>query len=69
MSHSAFDEGQRRRFVADPDVLAALDMTITDLADPDVRSIVIRHEHPEFENALNDERSTSATARSTRACT
>lgn len=55
MSHSAFDEGERRRFVADPDVLAALDMSITDLADPDARSIVIRHEHPEFEDALNDD--------------
>ena len=55
MSHSAFDEGQRRRFVADPDVLAALDMSLTDLADPDARSIVIRHEHPEFEDALNDD--------------
>jgi Domain of unknown function (DUF1841) len=55
VSHSAFDQGQRRRFVADPDVLAALDMSLTDLADPDARSIVIRHEHPEFEDALNDD--------------
>lgn len=53
MSQSAFDAGERRRFVADPDVLAALDMSITDLADPDARSFVIRHEHPEFEDALN----------------
>jgi len=55
VSHSAVDEGQRRRFVADPDVLAALDMSITDLSDPHARSIVIRHEHPEFENALTDD--------------
>lgn len=52
MSQSASDVGERHRFVADPDVLAALDMRVTDLADPDVRSFVIRHEHPEFEDAL-----------------
>jgi hypothetical protein len=42
----------RRQFVADPDVLASLDLRVDDLADPDVRSFVIRHEHPEFEDAL-----------------
>ena len=53
MSSSALDAAERRRFVADPDVLAALEMTVTDLADPDARSFVIRHEHPEFEDALD----------------
>jgi hypothetical protein len=43
----------RRRFVADPDVLAALDLELEQLADPDVRGLVIRREHPQFEEALN----------------
>ena len=55
MSEAAFNELERRRFVADPDVLAALDMSVADLADPDARSLVIRHEHPEFEAALSDD--------------
>ena len=50
-----FGEPERRRFVADPEVLAALDLRVADLADPDVRSFVIRHEHPELEDALSDE--------------
>jgi Domain of unknown function (DUF1841) len=52
MSDSTLDERDRRLFVADPGVLAALDMTVDDLADPDARSYVIRHEHPEFGDAL-----------------
>jgi hypothetical protein len=48
------DEVNRRRFVADPEVLAALELTLDDLADPDVRSYVIRHEHPEFDDALEE---------------
>ena len=40
------------RFVADPQVLAELGLRLEDLADPDVRSYVICHEHPEFEEAL-----------------
>jgi hypothetical protein len=52
VSHSAFDQHERRGFVADPDVLSALDMSVADLADPDARSFVIRHEHPELEDAL-----------------
>ena len=52
----ARDEGDRRRFVADPDALAALGFTLEQLSDPDVRSVVIRHEHPEFEEALKDGR-------------
>jgi hypothetical protein len=42
----------RQEFVADADVLAALGVTIEGVADPDVRAFVIRHEHPEFEDAL-----------------
>jgi hypothetical protein len=52
----ARSEGDRRRFVADPDALAALDLTFEQLSDPDMRSVVIRHEHPEFE-ALKEDRS------------
>jgi hypothetical protein len=48
-------ELDRRRFVADPEVLAALDLSVGDLADPDVRSLAIRHEHPEFADALRDD--------------
>jgi hypothetical protein len=54
LTQSAFDEGERRRFVADPDVLAALDMRADDLADPDARSYVIRQEHPEFDDAFHE---------------
>lgn len=50
------DEGDRRRFVADPDALAALGFKLEQLSDPDVRSVVIRHEHPEFEEALKEGR-------------
>jgi hypothetical protein len=54
MSQRSHDRGEddRRRFVADPDALAALGLTFDQLSDPDVRSLVIRHEHPEFEEAL-----------------
>ena len=55
MSHATLDELERRRFVADPDVLAVLGMSVDDLADPDARSFVIRHEHPEFVGALEDD--------------
>ena len=55
MSAPAFDQIARQRFVADPDVLAGLDMSVADLADPDVRSAVIRHEHPDFADALRDD--------------
>ena len=48
----ARDEDDRRRFVADPDALAELNLKLEQLSDPDVRSVVIRHEHPEFEEAL-----------------
>jgi hypothetical protein len=49
-------EDDRRRFVVDPDVLAVLDLTFEQLSDPDVRSVVIRYEHPEFEEALKEGR-------------
>jgi hypothetical protein len=45
-------ENNRQLFVADGGVLAALGLTVEELADPDVRSVVIRHEHPELEPAL-----------------
>jgi Domain of unknown function (DUF1841) len=50
------DEDDRRRLVADPEVLAALALTIEQLSDPDMRSFMIRHEHPEFEAALKEGR-------------
>jgi hypothetical protein len=37
-------------------VLAALDLTFEQLPDPCLRSVVIRHEHPEFEEALKEGR-------------
>ena len=52
----ARDEGDRRRFVADPDALAALDLKLEQLSDPDVRSVVTLHEYPEFEEALKERR-------------
>lgn len=54
MTRPAYDERERRRFIADPDVLSALDMTVDDLADPHARSYVIREEHPEFEDTVNE---------------
>ena len=49
-------EDERRLFVADPDALDELGLTIDQLADPDVRSAVIRCEHPDFTEALQDGR-------------
>ena len=37
-------------------MLGALGLTSEQLSDPDVRSLVIGHEHPEFEQALNQRR-------------
>jgi hypothetical protein len=45
-------EIDRKQFVGDAHVLGALGVTVEELADPDVRSLVIRHEHPELEVAL-----------------
>jgi hypothetical protein len=48
-----YRDDARRRFVADPDVLAALDLEPEQLSDPDVRAVVIRREHPDLQEALN----------------
>ena len=45
-------ELDRKSFIADPTVLSELGVGIDDLGDPDVRAVVIRSEHPEFEEAL-----------------
>jgi len=50
----ALAENDRRRFVADAGVLSELGLRLEDLADPDMRSLVIGHEHPEFEQALQE---------------
>lgn len=44
----------RKQFVGDANVLAVLGVTLEELADRDVRALVIRHEHPEFEDALKN---------------
>jgi Domain of unknown function (DUF1841) len=46
-----------QRFVADASTLSALHLTLDDLADADTRALVIRHEHPEFVQALGEDRS------------
>lgn len=48
---------ERRRFIADPQALAALGLSLEELADPDLRSAVIRREHPDLERALREGRS------------
>jgi hypothetical protein len=45
-------EIDRKQFVGDADVLAALGVSVEELADFDVRALEIRREHPEFEDAL-----------------
>lgn len=42
----------RKSFIADPTVLSELGLGLDDLGDSDVRALVIRSEHPEFEEAL-----------------
>jgi hypothetical protein len=46
------DQQARREFVADPALLARLEMGLDELADEDLRAVVIRAEHPELEDAL-----------------
>lgn len=46
------DQQARREFVADPAVLARLGIGLEELADQDLRAVVIRAEHPELEDAL-----------------
>ena len=48
------DDLDRQRFIADPEVLAALGVSVEDLADPDVRAVAIRREHPEFEPTFEE---------------
>ena len=50
-AHST-SEVDRRQFIADPRVLGELGVSVDELGDPDVRSYVIRHEHPEFDDVL-----------------
>jgi hypothetical protein len=47
-------QDERRLFVADRGAHDELGLTIDQLADPDVRSAVIRCEHPEFAEALHE---------------
>jgi hypothetical protein len=46
------DQRARLQFVADPAVMARLELSLEDLADEDLRAVMIRAEHPEFEDAL-----------------
>jgi hypothetical protein len=46
------DQRARQQFVADSAAMAELDLCLEDLADEDLRAVVIRAEHPEFEQAL-----------------
>ncbi|HXV04342.1 MAG TPA: DUF1841 family protein [Solirubrobacterales bacterium] len=48
---------ERRRFIADLQALASLGLSLDELADPDLRSAVIRREHPDLERALREGRS------------
>lgn len=45
-------ELDRKAFIADPEVLSELSLGVADLSDPDIRALVIRAEHPEFEEVL-----------------
>jgi hypothetical protein len=47
-------EIDRKLFVGEAEVIAALGVTVEELAAPDVRAVVIRHEHPEFDDALKN---------------
>jgi hypothetical protein len=46
------DRRARQQFLGDSAVMARLDLGVGDLADEDLRGVVIRAEHPEFEEAL-----------------
>ena|SRR5579859_6744011 len=45
-------ELDRKSFIADLTVLSELDLGVDDLGDADVRAVIIRSEHPDFEEAL-----------------
>ena len=49
-------ELDRKGFIADPTVSSELGVGVDDLRDRDVRTVVIRSEHPEFEEALTSGR-------------
>jgi hypothetical protein len=49
---SVEDQRARLQFVVDPAVMAELELGLEDLADEDLRGMVIRAEHPEFAEAL-----------------
>jgi Domain of unknown function (DUF1841) len=46
------DDADRRQFVADPEMLAELELALEDLGDRDTRMLVIGHEHPELQEAI-----------------
>lgn len=45
---------ERLELIATEETLASLGVSTEDLADPDVRSVVIRAEHPELDRALQE---------------
>jgi hypothetical protein len=49
------DADERLRFIATPEALAELELTVEDLADPDLLSLVVEQQHPEFEQALEED--------------
>lgn len=55
-SETSATSHERRAFVADPGVLHDLGLDLGELADPDVRSHVIRMEHPELDEAIREGR-------------
>ncbi len=48
------DASERLALIASDQVLASVDVGREDLADPDVRAVVIRADHPELDRALAD---------------
>jgi hypothetical protein len=59
------DERERQQFVGDPAVMDELELRLADLADEDLRAVVIRHEHPSWRRPSERVcgRSTARTAR------
>jgi hypothetical protein len=47
---------ERLSLIAGEGALASIDARVEDLADPDVRAVVIRADHPELDRALRDGR-------------
>lgn len=48
------DASERLALIASDQALASVDVGREDLADPDVRAVVIRADHPELDRALRD---------------